>query len=91
MNDYDINTLYPYMFNMPIVNITKFTIIDNAIVDGDLWYTLHVKHIGMISFLNNKEKSGSKMVRYLDSPNNGGDIYDIHESIFNLMVLKYGN
>lgn len=82
------------MFDMPLFDIstiTKFEILASATVDGSRWYTIHIRHRNDITkFLLDKEKSSPHMVVYVDSPWNGGNIYDVHESIYNILVLKYG-
>jgi hypothetical protein len=71
-------------------DIPMFTIISSAIVDGEQWYTIQVNNHSITRFLLNKEKENSSKVVYIDSPWIDEHIYDVHISIYNLLVLKYG-
>lgn len=81
-----VKTHHPFLEYIPM-----FTILSAAIVDGEQWYTIHVNNNHYITrFLLNKESEKSSKVVYIDSPWNGGHIYDVHISIYNWLVLKYG-
>lgn len=85
----DLNSMYPHVFTIP--DLKPFKVVTSAEVDGTQWYTIQVFPYShdMIRYLLDQEDKPSRKVIYVNTLDSGGTIYDVHRSIYNLLVLKY--